>query len=295
MLRTLHSHKHPHVVVIHHARDRARDVRRYAIGHLAEMWRETGLRVTHVFGPRAFVPADLALVHVDLSVVPEGYLALARRYPMALNARIGDVRKSVLSSQLVREGDEWDGPVIVKTDLNCGGHPERAVRAARGRLFAGIAHALHGRRAYPIRRKLGYRVFDRMEDVPSRLRTHPGLVTERFLPERTQAGYAIRNCCVIGSKTWVDWLAGPHPVVFDYNATQFDVVDAHDDIPGICDAVHLDFGKIDYTIHDGKLVILDVNKTLGASIEGKNPTTQASREIWGSGIYDYLEGRLQPR
>ena len=113
------------IAVLFHARERGLDPARYLVHHLAEPWREDGHDIVYVYGIKRFVPADLALVHVDLSIVPEDYLDFAAQYPIVLNGRVRDIRKTTTSRYLVRPGDGWDGPVIVKTDLNHGGSPER--------------------------------------------------------------------------------------------------------------------------------------------------------------------------
>ena len=105
-------------------RAQERNVAGYLIHHLAQVWREDGLEVVYLYGIERFVPADLVLVHVDLTVVPESYLEFAARYPIVLNGRVQDIRKTVTSRYLVQPGDDWDGPVIVKSDLNCGGAAE---------------------------------------------------------------------------------------------------------------------------------------------------------------------------
>jgi hypothetical protein len=98
--------------------------RNYLVHHLAELWRRDGLEVVYLYGTDRFVPADLVLVHVDLSVVPAEYPEFAAQYPVVLNGRICDIRKTATSRYLVQPGDDWDGPVIVKSNLNCGGYPE---------------------------------------------------------------------------------------------------------------------------------------------------------------------------
>ena len=87
------------------------------------------------------MPADLILVHVDLSVVPEKYLAFASRYSIVLNGRLPDIRKSVVSTNLVGMRDSWTGPVIAKSDLNYGGRPERSRRPRWRDKYLRVWHA----------------------------------------------------------------------------------------------------------------------------------------------------------
>jgi hypothetical protein len=69
----------------------------YLISYFADLWREEGNEVIFLFGVKKFVPADLIIVHVDLSVVPDKYLAFAQQYPIVLNGEVKDIRKSTFS------------------------------------------------------------------------------------------------------------------------------------------------------------------------------------------------------
>jgi hypothetical protein len=60
-----------------------------------------------------------------MTIVPTDYSALMQRYPRVINRRVLDISKSTISANLVRPGDPYAGPVIVKTDRNYGGLPER--------------------------------------------------------------------------------------------------------------------------------------------------------------------------
>ena len=57
---------------------------------------------------------DVALMHHDLTVIPESYRALADRFPRVVNAATWDIRKSRYSGCLVARGDSWPGRVLIK-------------------------------------------------------------------------------------------------------------------------------------------------------------------------------------
>ena len=73
-----------------------------------------------------FIDVNLHLM-LDLSVVPSNYLEFASLYPVAVNGRLADIRKSHVSANLTAPGDGWDGPVIVKSNLNYRGLPEQVL------------------------------------------------------------------------------------------------------------------------------------------------------------------------
>ncbi len=110
------------IAILFHANERSVDLRKYVIANLADIWRKSGLQVVMLFGTKKYVPADLAIVHVNLSVVPEDYLAFARRYPAVVNGHVRDIRKSAISQNLLLPDSPYEGPVIVKTDLKLCGH-----------------------------------------------------------------------------------------------------------------------------------------------------------------------------
>lgn len=181
------------IAVLFQHHDRPSGVSGYIVDHLARLWRADGHEVTYLFGTGGFVPADIVLVHVDLSVVPASYLEFASRYPLVLNGRIRDIRKSVVSSNLVGPGDAWSGPVIAKSDLNCGGWTEDVLEA--GWLRRHVRGSHRARRVYErripssgvpklaglssLRQRFGGAEFParperpRRREVPSRTRRRP--------------------------------------------------------------------------------------------------------------------------
>jgi hypothetical protein len=53
----------------------------YFVAILAQEWETQGIRVVVHNDLDSSVPADVCLVHVDLSVVPSRYIEFAQRYP----------------------------------------------------------------------------------------------------------------------------------------------------------------------------------------------------------------------
>jgi hypothetical protein len=77
------------IAIIFHEQDRKRPGS-YAVTSLAHFWRAEGIDPFFVFGTKKVLPADLAPVHVNLSVVPDEYLEYARDYPYALTVAPAD-------------------------------------------------------------------------------------------------------------------------------------------------------------------------------------------------------------
>src|SRR5512135_166372 len=88
-------------------------------------WQQMGHSVRVSNGIPATADADVVVLHTDLSVVPQEYLDFAARFPAGVNRNAVDIRKRLVSRFPVRPEDDWRGPVIAKSDFNCGGLPER--------------------------------------------------------------------------------------------------------------------------------------------------------------------------
>lgn len=276
------------VAVLFPPRGRGAAPRRYLVHHLARLWRKDGLDVVYLHGTERFVPADLLLVHVDLSVVPAQYHEFAARYPVVLNGRVLDIRKTATSRYLVQPGDDWNGPVIVKSDLNCGGRPEylssltgirrlRAVRALVSRLGGAP-------------RWWDYRVFDRLADVPASVLERSDLVVERFLPDFQDGLFHIQMYQFLGDAERCSRLGSPSPVFKAKDCRFAEAIEPHPAARAWRAQLGLDYGKIDYIVRDGDAILLDANKTTGAARWGNPAELSIQRTKQADGIHSYFAG-----
>jgi len=265
---------HRKIALLFHARDRRRDLTSYTVLHLVPFWREAGYDVRFLFGTREQPVADLIFVHVDLSVVPDEYLELAARYPVAVNGRVKDIRKSTFSQNLVRPGDGWDGPVIVKSDLNSAGRPERVQREPGWlkrhdrvqRALARLNRAV-GRQP-PFMNTSDYRIYDRSAEVPSWCWQDRRIVVERFLPELEGGSFHTRIFQFLGDRSSCSRLVATSPIVNVPCTIRMENVEPHPEILAWRDRLGLDYGKLDYGVVDGQVVLYDVNKTTGSARGG---------------------------
>jgi hypothetical protein len=287
------------VAVLFHEGDRPSELSGYIVDHLARCWREDGNSVIYLFGTRRFIPADLLFVHVNLSVVPDGYLEFASRYPIVVNGRIRDIRKSTTSRNLLRRGDSWDGRVIVKSDLNYAGEPERTLRQSRltrhiplwRRAARMVARVTGQQPPFPSWRD--YLVFERLADVPESWFTNRHTVVERFRPEIENGLYHLRMYQFLGNRSSCSRLASPHPIVKASTSVRVEHIEPHPEIIAWRELLGIDYGKLDYVIHDGEVVLLDVNKTTGASRHLGDADLRAMRRYQAEGLYAYFPGGLQ--
>ena len=287
--------KKSRIAILLHENDKERMLQSSLIYSMAEYWKRDGHEVIYLYGTETFLPADLIFVHVDLSVVPDSYLEFARQYPIAINGKIKDVRKSVINRTHLQPDNNWNGPVIVKSDLNCAGIPERKRNGIAGKIRKKVlksAQNFNIKWLTPsIESALDYRVFDHRSEVPKTYLLNPSLVIEKFLPERDGDYYTVHTMSFLGDRSVSMSLKSKNPIVKGDTAEIVEhPIEPHPDIVRMRKELHFDFGKFDYVVHDGEAILLDANKTIGASpnlVESKE--LRESRNYRAEGLYSYLK------
>lgn len=249
------------LILVH--RDGGLDESSYFLRAMAEVWRELGHTVIEQRGPEGRCEADIAFLHVDLTRVPEDYAAFVRRFPRSVNATTVDISKRTVSRSLVRRGDGYGGPVIVKTDCNCGGLKEsvlcrrspvrRTLRSARNRL------------PWTLRTRMGvedYRVFPSPAAVPALVWLNRALVVERFLPEMRGDLYCLRTWVFLGDRETSSICFGRSPVVKSHTIIGREALDGvPEELRRMRRELGFEFGKFDYAVVDGRVVLYDTNRT----------------------------------
>lgn len=250
---------------------------RYLIKLLIKEWRTRGFAVEMIRGTDRFVPADLIIPHLDLTCVPDEYREFLAQYPAVINGNVRDISKSTISRNLVGRDHSYAGPVIVKTDLNSGGLPETRLVGQRHLLRALTARLTRkGRSSMLFRRPNAvswadvrqlysgdYPVFSSLQEVPPEIFDNKHLVIEKFLPEVTDGSYHVRYCTFLGDRDTSEMYQSRQPVVKASNSTHHQAVPTPPELHEIRKQLGLDYGKVDYVIRDGSVVLLDVNPTPG--------------------------------
>jgi hypothetical protein len=272
--------------------------RHYYLSYLLDLWRAEGRRVVLHQGLGEPPPAAAALLHVDLTVCPEEYRALAARYPLALNRHPASLAKRVVSRNLVARDDAYEGPVIVKTDLNAGGLPEqrlalagrsgarRAMVAARRRLPLWLGGLPVGTR---------YRIYPRKQEVPAAVWSQPALVVERLLLDRVAVDgrrlCGVRQWFCLGGRGLVLTYRGVAPCLRWDTTTLIEPLS--DAVPEAIRArrreLGLDFGKLDFVVVDGEAHLLDANRTPFLGGPPWSETTDRICRTLAAGLDDYAD------
>jgi hypothetical protein len=243
----------------------------YVLRSVADLWRQAGHRVSVVRNPDKHVDADLAILHVDLTVVPQEYLNAMRRFPLAINTRTADISKRTISTNLVRDGDGYQGPVMVKSNRNCGGTAE-GLHAQSSWLQKNI-RAVRRRLHWSWRAEIGvwgYKVFPTPSKVPLPVWFNPNLIVERFLPERHDGYYCMRSWIFLGDAEECRIYYANQPVVKSPVAVRIEPSTVPDEMREIRRKLGFDFGKFDFGVVDGHAVLYDANRTPVARPSGGN-------------------------
>ncbi len=207
-------------------------------------------------GPRA-VSGDVAFLHVDTTLVAPEYLALAPQFAGTINFATADISKRTVSRVRVMQGDDWAGPVIVKSNLNANGQVEQ----------------LHNRRAraagrplpHPVVHHPPYRVLRSVREVGSDVWDDPYLIVERFLPEVDADGFALRTWVFMGDREGCTRQVAPDPIVKAGIVIRYEKVAVPEQLRAERERLGFEFGKFDFVVHDGEPVLLDTNRTPGTA------------------------------
>jgi hypothetical protein len=233
---------------------------------MAEQWRALGHEVEFVYGAAGRATADLLVPNVDLTVLPPEYVRYFDAFERVVNRQVIDISKRSFSRLGVRKGDGYSGPVIVKSDLNSGGRPERKAygktwrdrKIARWLFRRDAITGFHPRLPVDPAR---YPVFDSPGDLPRGTLGNPRLHVERFVPERDGDLYCTRSYAFAGTAELAVRTKARVPVVKARGIVDRTEVEVPDELRAVREELGFDYGKFDYTMFDGELQLLDINRT----------------------------------
>ena len=328
----------------------------YLLSYLIPLWTEKGITI-EISTPQNCKDADLAVLHVDLTNVPELYSQACQKYPAVLNGSFLNSAKSVISHQLITPEDHYEGPVIIKTEANFGGIPEYllkkqtypsyTVKPAKSILLPSMVRFLNNAKSvishqlitpedhyegpviikteanfggileYLLKKQNQKTATDNTPDdktevtwdnveaippeqypvlksislVPDAVWNNPHLVVEKFLPERDEKGlYILRGCLFFGDKEVNLRVKSKFPVVKGSGIIEREILksDTPNQLKEMRKALKIDFGRLDYVINNGNIVLYDVNKTATLSHQASIEWADQILLPLSSGIEAYL-------
>jgi len=246
-----------------HAKARDRTPDSYIILALAKVWGEEGHEFERIYGPdtERIAACDVVFNHVDLTLVPVEYHVPG---PVIINAGERSVAKSRIGDLGISAADEWNGPVIVKTEWNHGGLPENSTRRTRrgtrwrrrlverGWLGLGFCDMINPHR---------YPVFESTDRVPGGVWNNPNLVVEKFMPERDGEFYVLRNVYFLGDRVHCHRMLSRSPNVRTITSERIEPISVPGDVDALIARSGLEYGKIDYVVHEGRSILIDASRT----------------------------------
>ncbi|KAB7741341.1 hypothetical protein F2P47_06255 [Parvibaculum sedimenti] len=239
---------------------------------LADIWRERG--IVSVWGPAYAPEADACILHIDRTRLEPTDVPPPPRGLRAINGSILDISKRLFSVLEVYPGSDWSGQVIVKTNLNHFGLPElrgnHPAQRALDRLRMRIADiSWHIARTLPDRT---YPVLPSIRHVPRWVWDNPRYIVEKFMPEKDGDLYCLRGWMFLGPVSYGWRLFSTDPLVKTGTMVRYEFIT---EVPGelveLRNRTKFDFGKFDYVMHDGKPIVLDLNKTPAYSGDPASP------------------------
>jgi hypothetical protein len=253
----------------------------YLLFDVLKLLKPMGHEVRIARGPQA-ASGDAALYHVDATVAPQEYLDLARHYSRTINFRTGDISKRRVSRLLLAKGDDWHGPVIVKSNYNNRAvmediHNQLAVRVGRPLPHPGVT------------RSAQYHVLDSIADVGDEIWSDPSLVIERFVAEPDNDGFALRTWVFMGPRERCTRFVTPNRISKAAGVLKYEPVDVPAQLRAERERLGFDFGKFDFVVHNGEPVLLDANRTPGVAAAIR-PMMQKGALNLAEGLHALLTG-----
>jgi hypothetical protein len=129
---------------------------------------------------------------------------------------------------------------------------------------------LEARRPWRWKRMLptsGYLVCADRRRVPSGVWRNPHLVVERFAAERDGSEYCCRHWVFFGDQEVSRRSISPQPVVKVDGKLEYISEPVPEELRTIRAQLGFDYGKFDYGIVDGEVVLYDVNPTPGSAAD----------------------------
>lgn len=284
------------VAILFHERARDASAGNYRLWTLVSNWERMGIRVEYLYGIGRETDADLLFPHLDLSYIPDDYWAFIQRHRCVVNRKVRDIRKTVYSVSHVGRDDGYEGPVIVKTVNNCGGFSDvwlnthscvTSGASIRARVLAKLSRQeWMGDARFRFARTLPrYFTFDSVKMVPRVVFDNPYLIVEKFLPQREGDSYVMNMWIVFGNKGVGRILRASDPYVKNANAKLEEFHVPPREIQEWQEKLGLTYGKMDFVVHDGKPVLIDVNTTPTVTGDSRSEQYRVLNEDMAAGVH----------
>lgn len=230
----------------------------YLINELMKHWDRKGYRIYILKGVKHRPQLDLLINHVDITTLSSQYCDLIQHYPKVVNGNTLDISKRNISTQLLHYDSNYQGPVIVKPNRNARGLTDIAFRIPNGMMILKDEIDVAKKNAI-------YKVFKSLKMVPGEYFSNGELVVEKYLPEYDDDMFYLRVCILLGDKHVCARVGSKNGIIKGINVIFREIIETP---KGLLDEMKrrgFDYGKVDFGIHNGEIVIYDTNRTPGHS------------------------------
>ncbi len=259
---------------------------RYLIDAISLRWKKLGYKVLTHYGTKNLPDADIVILHVDATIVPDKFVECLAKYPVVLNRDVIDISKTKISRNIVRQYDDYSEPVIVKTNANFGGVPEATYNriSSPKRWWLGwLLTMMRNWEKVDVLNPDKYPVFKNKESIPVGVWKNKNLIVEKFLPERIDGLFFLRYWIFFGEEGWAGRFGATKPIVkFGAMATKDESVPVPEELRILRKSLGFDYGRFDYAVHNGETILYDANKTLGGAHHLEDYSAQL--DLLASGI-----------
>ena len=122
-----------------------------------------------------------------------------------------------------------------------------------------------------------YQIFPSLRQVPKAIFINPSLVVERFLPEFENELYHLRIYQFLGSRGYCVRLGSREPIVKAQSVVTREEIAVPEEIVALRAELGLDYGKMDFVVRDGRVILFDVNRTPGLILPSERMQASAAK------------------
>ncbi|MEW6416531.1 MAG: hypothetical protein AB1480_00200 [Nitrospirota bacterium] len=284
------------IAILIHENDKSFYIYPPFITLLIREWERYGFIVEVIRGIERFINADVIIPHIDLTVIPDKYLSFLNNYPVVVNRHVVNISKSKFSSSIIGPNDSYRGPVIIKTDRNYGGLPERRLLSKPKNRYLMLAKVyadylylkLFACKGASYLDPTRYPVYESLKEVPPKIFKNKNFIVEKFLTERDGEYYCLRRWIFLGDRSVNVFSRSKDRIVKPSNTISIEHIPVPEELYSIRQYLKFDYGKFDYVLQDGKVVLFDVNRTMAYNRHAKTAFAQETAQFLAEGIRSFL-------
>lgn len=227
---------------------------------LADHWRASGIEVIELSGTGAFVEADLLFLNLSRPVIPDDYVRFAAQYPVTFNAGATDLRKTRYADGLLKAGDAYTGPVIVRSDPGQPAPPRPPVSRPNFFQRLGLLQRAPASTGPATGANDNYRIYPSLSDVPAE-KFAPGYIVQKFLPEENAGRYILRQYDFLADQHFLSLQTSGAAIIRAAAPQSLEEWAPPEKLLVLRQRLGLDYGRISFVEVAGEPFVLSVSRS----------------------------------